>query len=60
MVKPGFDYIQRKCSGDVKAAVAAFKAARLFDAHRIVDLQPDANAVGSVTAFPFLLIAVRS
>ena len=49
-----YDYIQSNCSGDLKAAVAAFKAARLFDPHRIVDLQPDANAVDSVTAFPFL------
>ena len=53
-VKPGFDYIQSKYHGDLQAAVAVFKAARLFNPHRVVDLQPDLNAIDSVAAFPFL------
>ena len=53
-VKPGFDYIQSKYHGDLQAAVAAFKAARLFNPHKVVDLLPDLNAVDSVIAFPSL------
>lgn len=34
-----------------KTAVAAFKAAHLFNPHRLVDLQPDSNAVDSVATF---------
>ena len=40
--------------GDLQAAVAAFKAACLVIPHRLVDLQPDLNAVNNVTALPFL------
>ena len=53
-VKHGFDYIQSKYHGVLQAAVAAFRAARLFNPNKVVDLQPNLNAIDSVAAFPFL------
>ncbi len=37
---------------DLQPAVAAFKAARLFCPHKVIDLHPDTSAVDSVAAFP--------
>ena len=53
-VKPGFDYIQSKYHKYLQAAVAAFKAGRLFNPHRFVQLQPDLNADDSVEALSYL------
>ena len=39
---------------DLKPAVDAFKAARYFWPFKINDLKPDAEAIDSVKAFPFL------
>ena len=53
-VQPGFDYIQDKFNSALKPAVMFFKAARLFNPHRVRDLNPDSTALDSMSAFPFL------
>ena len=53
-IEPGYEYFQGKFHGALRIAVAAFRAARLFAPHKVRDLQPDANAVDEISAFPFL------
>ena len=53
-VQPGFTYFLSKYDGDLKPAVSAFKAARLFNPHKIVDMQPSSDAINAVSALPFL------
>ena len=53
-VRPGLQYFLTKFSEELSGSVAAFKAARLFDPQKVVGLKPDAAAVDSLQAFPFL------
>ena len=47
-------YFFTKFKVDLKPAVDAFKAARLFWPQKINDLNPDSEAIDSLRAFPFL------
>ena len=38
----------------MKNQVDAFKAAQLFVPHKVIQIRPDANAIDSLKAFPFL------
>ena len=53
-IKPGLQYFLDKFSQELSGSVAAFKAARLFLPQKVVELKPDATAVDSLQAFPFL------
>ena len=53
-IKPGLQYFLDKFSQELSGSVAAFKAARLFLPQKVVELKPDAAAVDSLQAFPFL------
>ena len=56
-VKPGIDYFKSKfCSDEsqLKDTLDAFKAARLFVPHRLVEMSADTTAIDSLSAFPFL------
>ena len=56
-IKPGLQYFLDKFSQELSGSVAAFKAARLFLPQKVVELKPDATAVDSLKAFPFLNMA---
>ena len=53
-IKPGLQYFLDKFSQELSGSVAAFKAVRLFLPQKVVELKPDAAAVDSLQAFPFL------
>ena len=53
-IKPGLQYFLDKFSQELSGSVAAFKAARLFLPQKVVELKPNAAAVDSLQAFPFL------
>uniref|UniRef100_A0A1X7T065 DUF659 domain-containing protein n=1 Tax=Amphimedon queenslandica TaxID=400682 RepID=A0A1X7T065_AMPQE len=53
-VQPGFDYFSSKFHGELGETLAAFKAARLFSPHKIVEIQPEASNIDSLKSFPFL------
>ena len=53
-VQPGLDYFQHQLGSSLKGPLAAFKAARLFSPSKVHTMQPDAIAVDSLSAFPFL------
>ena len=53
-VRPGVQYFLEKFSGELSGSVAAFKAARFFLPQKVAELKPDAAAVDSLQAFPFL------
>ena len=53
-MQPGLDYFLTKFTQDLSDSVAAFKAARLFVPQKVVEMQPNANAVDDLAVFPFL------
>ena len=53
-VQPGLDYFNKIFDSTLKDMLLAFKGARYFSPHRLKDIQPDAEAVNSIKAFPFL------
>ena len=53
-VQPGLQYFLDKFTHEFSGSVAAFKAARFFLPQKVVELKPDAEAIDSVRAFPFL------
>ena len=53
-VQPGLDYFLARFNQDLSESVAAFKAARLCIPQKITEMQPDANAIDALSAFPFL------
>ena len=53
-IQPAYQYYTDRIYGCLKEPLAAFKAARLFVPQRIQELQPDANTIDSLVAFPFL------
>ena len=53
-VQPGLDYFNKIFDSTLKDMLLAFKAARYFSPHRLKDIEPDAEAINSIKAFPFL------
>ena len=56
-VQPGLNYFNSKFFDDsapLSDSLAAFKAARLFVPHRLIEIEADVNSVDTLTAFPFL------
>ena len=53
-VQPGLDYFNKIFYSKLKDTLLAFKAARYFSPQQMKDIQPDAEAINSVKAFPFL------
>lgn len=52
-VQPGLDYFEKHFDSS-QSTLSAFKAARYFLPMKINDIQPDAAAINSLKAFPFL------
>ena len=44
----------RSCTDELSGTVAAFKEARLFLPHKVDEMKPDASAIDTLIAFPFL------
>ena len=59
-VQPGLNYFLTKFTEDLSDSVAAFKAARLFVPQIITEMQPDANAIDALAAFPLRDPAILS
>ena len=53
-LKPGLDYLHRVFSDSFKPAMDIFKVARLLSPHKVVHIQPDADALHSLGILPFL------
>ncbi len=53
-VSPGLDYLVGIVSVTLKPAMDIFKVARFFSPHKMIQLQPDANALDSLQVLPFL------
>ena len=53
-VQPGLDYFLTRFTEDLSSSVAAFKAARLCIPQKVTEMQPDADAIDALAAFPFL------
>ena len=52
-MEPGLKYFQTKFTEELKGTIAAFKAARLFQPHKMDEMKPDASEVDTPQAFPF-------
>ena len=48
------DYFVRWFTGESSSQLEAFKVARFFVPHKVVQMCPDASSVDSLKAFPFL------
>ena len=57
-VQPGVAYYFQQLSTNMKQALEAFKAARLFSPSKLHEMRPDASAVDSLVSFPFLTPAI--
>ena len=53
-VQPGLDYFQKQLQTSLKASLAAFKAARLFNPCKVQQMKPDAASVDQLISFPFV------
>ena len=53
-MQPGLNYFLTKFAQDLSDSVAAFKAACLFVPQKVVEMQPNANAINDLAVFPFL------
>jgi len=53
-VQPELDYFKKFFDNNLKDSLLAFKAVRYFSPQWLKDIQPDADAINSVEAFPFL------
>ena len=53
-VQPGLDYFERHFNSSLKDALSAFKAARYFSPLKMNNIQPNAEAIDALKAFPFL------
>ena len=53
-VRPGLDYLNHVFSDTLKHAMDIFKVARFFNPHKVVQMQPDADALNSLDILPFL------
>lgn len=56
-VQPGVDYFNQQLTSSLQGPLLAFKATRMFIPQKLHTMEPDATAVGSLTAFPFLTLA---
>lgn len=52
-IQPGIDYFQLQLQTNLKDSLLAFKSARFFAPQKICTIQPDANAISALSAFPF-------
>ena len=50
-LQPGYDYLTHIFSTTLSSAVAAFKAARLFNPHKVQEIQPSAQDIQSCSHF---------
>ena len=53
-IEPGLQYFYTRFTEDLSDSVAAFKAARLCVPQKVIEIQPDANAIDALAAFPLL------
>lgn len=53
-LQPGFDYLAHIFSTTLNDAVTAIKAARLFNPHKVQEIQPSVQEVHSLDVFQFL------
>ena len=53
-VQPGIAYYFQQVSTNMKPALEAFKAARLFSPFRLNEINPSVASLDTLTAFPFL------
>ena len=53
-VKPAYEYFKQKFSNDLQHVVKALKAAQLFSASRVCELQPTTTDIDGLRSFPFL------
>ena len=53
-VQPGIAYYFQQVSTNMKPALEAFKAARLFSPFRLKEINPSVASLDSLAAFPFL------
>ena len=53
-VQPVFHYFHQQLTSSLKGPLLAFKAASLLSQQKVYAMQPDATAVETLTAFPFL------
>ena len=53
-VQPGIAYYFQQVSTNMKPALEAFKAARLFSPFRLNEIKPSVASLDTVIAFPFL------
>ena len=58
-LQTGLDYLQAKLGNDAQNPVAAFKAARLFSPSKTNEIQPTADDLDDLKAFPFLVGAIE-
>lgn len=52
-VQPGLDYFERQLATSLKDSLLAFKSARYFSPQKISVIQPNADAISSLSVFPF-------
>lgn len=53
-VQPGIAYYFQQVSTNMKPALEAFKAARLFSPFRLNEIKPSEASLDTLIAFPFL------
>ena len=53
-IQPGITYYFEQISTNMKAALEAFKTARLFSPFRLTEINPSVSSIDSLSAFPFL------
>lgn len=59
-IQPGLQYFTTQLGSSLKVSLAAFKAARLLNPHKIVEMLPTASDVDQLSAFPFVTSMVLS
>ena len=52
-LKPGINYFYEALNGPLQSCIKAFQAARLFSPSKVHEINPSANEVDSLKAFPF-------
>lgn len=52
-VQPGLDYFERQVATSLKDSLLAFKSARYCSPQKISVIQPNADAISSLSAHPF-------
>ncbi len=53
-VQPGLDYLVSIFTGTLKPAMDKFKVAKFFSPYKVIQLQPDGNALDSLQVLPSL------